>query len=169
MKIAKYVWLSAVLGSALALAPGSAAAAPGTAISASPADADAPLAAARAALAAIGNHDAAGFGAIVLPEAIFLAQGYAADGTLTTRIIPQAQLTAMIADRGRQLSEQLFDPVVQVQGDLAHVWTPYTFDVGGQRSHCGIDSFGLARIDGVWRITSLTWTQEPKGCAKWGK
>ncbi len=127
------------------------------------------LAAAKATLAALGRHDATGFAALVLPEAVFVAQDYAPDGTVKTRIVPVARLTTMIADTSHELSEQMFDPVVQIEGDIAHVWAPYTFDVDGKRSHCGIDSFALARIAGNWRVTGLVWTNDPASCARWGK
>ena len=53
-----------------------------------------------------------------------------------------------------------------IQRDLAHVWAEYTLDIDGKRLHCGVDSFGLVKQDGQWRLSSLTWTAEPNGCPK---
>lgn len=78
-------------------------------------------------------------------------------------------LTASINDKTHELTETMFDPAVQVEGDLAHVWTPCSFDTDGKRSHRGFDSIALAKADGTWRIASLTRTVEPAGCAKWKK
>ena len=64
----------------------------------------------------------------------------------------------------RPVDERIQNPTVLIQRDLAHVWSPYTIDIDGKRLHCGIDSFGLAKVDGAWKLTSLTWTAEPNGC-----
>ena len=71
----------------------------------------------------------------------------------------------LFAAADRHVDERIHAPVVLVQRELAHVWAPYTLDYNGKRLHCGVDSFGLAKVDGVWKLTSLTWTAEPKGCA----
>ncbi len=161
----------AAIAAAMALIASSSAAPAAPSPTAAPmaAEPDGPLAAAKAVLAALGRKDGDTMAALMLPEALVLAQTYKGDGTLTTRVIPVAALVTAVRDRVPEASELMFDPVVQVERDLAHVWTPYTFDLDGKRSHCGIDSFGLARIDGKWRITSLTWTNDPASCAKWGK
>ncbi len=44
-------------------------------------------------------------------------------------------------------------PVVHVEGDLAVVWTAYTFEIDGQPSHTGVDAFNLIRTDAGWRIS----------------
>jgi len=48
---------------------------------------------------------------------------------------------------------------------LAVVWTPYEFWLDGKRSHCGIDTFNLVKVDGNWRVANAMWTIEPEGCA----
>ena len=124
------------------------------------------LAAVGDALKALNTNDAPLFSKVVLPQALILSQSYAADGALKTRLMTTADMAARISTPGPRIDERIQDPQVMIRGDLAHVWSPYTFDLGGKRLHCGIDSFGLARIDGDWRITSLTWTAEPSGCPK---
>lgn len=61
-----------------------------------------------------------------------------------------------------ELLERMFDPVVRVDGPLAHVWTPYDFWRNGEFSHCGTDSFDLIRTPDGWRISSVTYTLHPE-------
>ncbi len=127
-------------------------------------DATGAMAAAEAVMTAIGAKDAAALKALILPQAVLVSQRYAADGTVTTAVRSRDEWLAGLIGVTATLSEKLVAPRLLIRHDIAQVWSPYTFDLDGKRSHCGIDSLGLARIDGQWRITSLTWTAEPQGC-----
>ena len=59
----------------------------------------------------------------------------------------------------------MWAPVVQVQGRIASVWTPYDFHIDGRFSHCGIDTITLLRTDAGWRIAGLLYTVQRTGCA----
>jgi hypothetical protein len=120
--------------------------------------------AADAVMIAIGNKDEATLKALILPQAMLLSQRYAADGSVKTSIRTRDEWMAGLMGLKGKPTERMTDPRLLIQHDLAHVWAPYTFDIDGKRSHCGIDSLGLARIDGQWRITSMTWTAEPGNC-----
>ncbi|MFZ4109386.1 MAG: hypothetical protein ACOYKQ_02815 [Polymorphobacter sp.] len=123
------------------------------------------LAAVDTALKAINTQDAALFEKIMLPGAIITAQRYDANGVLRSGVLTVPEMAKRLRQPGHTIEESIHEPTVLVQRDLAHVWAPYTLDYDGKRLHCGVDSFGLAKIDGSWRLTSLTWTAEPKGCA----
>jgi hypothetical protein len=60
--------------------------------------------------------------------------------------------------------ERIKFSVVQIDGPLAIVWTPYQFFYKGVFSHCGVDSYQLLRQDGVWRIQYLVDTRRKGGC-----
>lgn len=124
------------------------------------------LAAVNSAMQAVNTNDAALLQRVMLPQAIITAQNYGPDGTLKTRVLTVADMVKSFAAPDRHVDEQIHAPVILVQRDLAHVWAPYTLDYNGKRLHCGVDSFGLAKVDGVWKLTSLTWTAEPQGCPK---
>ena len=67
-------------------------------------------------------------------------------------------------DRGG-IVERGWDPEVRVKADIATVWYPYDLYLDGEWSHCGIDSFQLVRVDGVWKTHSLIFTREqPPAC-----
>lgn len=54
--------------------------------------------------------------------------------------------------------------VVKVDGNLAMVWAPYNLYFHGSFYHCGVDSFQLVRIGGVWRIQYILDTEHKQGC-----
>ena len=51
-----------------------------------------------------------------------------------------------------------------IRGAMALVWAPYEFQIDGTTSHCGVDVFSFARIDGVWKVSNSMWTVEPDAC-----
>jgi hypothetical protein len=57
--------------------------------------------------------------------------------------------------------ERYWSPTVMIRGSMAMVWAPYEFQTDGATSHCGIDVFSFARIDGVWKVSNSMWTVEP--------
>ena len=119
------------------------------------------------ALTAINTSDAALFERVMLPDAIIVAQNYAkGTGALTTRRLTVAEQRVRMGTNTRKIDERRTATKVLVQRDLAHVWADYTIDIDGKRLHCGVDSFGLVKVDGQWQINSLAWTAEPDGCAR---
>jgi hypothetical protein len=61
-------------------------------------------------------------------------------------------------------SEPIWDTRIEVDGDLAQVWTQYAFYRGKKFSHCGVDAFQLVRQNGVWKIFHLTDTRQTENC-----
>jgi hypothetical protein len=51
--------------------------------------------------------------------------------------------------------ERLLDYKIEVDGNLAHVWTPYEFWYNDTFLHCGANSFTLAKTDAGWKIIHL--------------
>lgn len=60
--------------------------------------------------------------------------------------------------------ERLLDYKVQIDGNLAHVWTPYEFWYNGQFSHCGANAFTLAKFDEGWKIVHLIDSRRRSSC-----
>jgi hypothetical protein len=66
---------------------------------------------------------------------------------------------------GPALEERLVGaPAIEVDGDIAMVWSPYVFLVDGKLSHCGIDHFDLVRDAGQWKVLNITWTKRKMDC-----
>ena len=60
--------------------------------------------------------------------------------------------------------ERYWAPTVLVRGAMALVWAPYEFKINGEASHCGVDAFSFAKVDGKWLSTNAMWTVEPSAC-----
>lgn len=60
--------------------------------------------------------------------------------------------------------EKLLDYKVQIDGNLAHVWTPYEFWFNGNFSHCGANAFTLAKTEDGWKIVHLIDSRRKEGC-----
>ena len=65
---------------------------------------------------------------------------------------PSGWIGAVGKGSGPSWDERIFDPVVQVDENIAHVWTYYEFWRGSTLSHCGYDSFFLVRLNDGWKI-----------------
>ena len=66
---------------------------------------------------------------------------------------------------GPALEERLVGaPAIEIDSDIAMVWSPYVFLVDGKLSHCGIDHFDLVREGGQWKVLNITWTKRKTDC-----
>ena len=66
-----------------------------------------------------------------------------------------------LADGAGLINEVMSDPMIQVDHNIAAVWTRYTLDIGEYEAD-GVDAFHLVKKDGEWRIMSLVYTHNPK-------
>jgi hypothetical protein len=48
--------------------------------------------------------------------------------------------------------EKLLSYTIQVDGAMAHAWTPYEFYVNGKFSHKGVNAFTLFKDKDTWKI-----------------
>lgn len=53
---------------------------------------------------------------------------------------------------------------IQIDGAMAHAWTPYEFWINGEFHHCGVNSFQLFRDRDHWKIIYLIDTRRKEGC-----
>lgn len=60
--------------------------------------------------------------------------------------------------------EKLLSFTINVDGNLASVWTPYEFYFNEKFSHCGANSFQLYRNRGRWEIISIVDTRRRDNC-----
>ena len=54
-----------------------------------------------------------------------------------------------------QFEEKLLNYSIQVDGAMAHVWTPYEFYINGKISHKGVNAFTLFKENEQWRIVYI--------------
>lgn len=62
------------------------------------------------------------------------------------------------------LDEQITFDIIRIDENLAIAWAPYKFYYKGKLSHCGVDSYQLVRLNGVWKIQYLIDTRHKTGC-----
>ncbi len=62
------------------------------------------------------------------------------------------------------LEEKIWSYKTQIDGNLATVWTDYTFYLNGKLSHCGVNSFELFKTEDGWKITSIVDTRRRNNC-----
>ena len=60
--------------------------------------------------------------------------------------------------------EKLLSYNIQVDGNMANVWTPYEFYFNKNFSHCGVNSFQLFHDGTDWKIIYLIDTRRRNGC-----
>ncbi|MFY8181325.1 MAG: nuclear transport factor 2 family protein [Flavobacterium sp.] len=51
-----------------------------------------------------------------------------------------------------KFEEKILNYSIQVDGTMAHVWTPYEFYINGKLSHSGVNAFTLYKENGIWKI-----------------
>jgi cyanophycinase len=86
------------------------------------------------------------------------------DGATTIRVMTAAEFANQIGSAAQRPNEQMQNPQVRIDGNLATVWTEYQFRRGDQFSHCGTDAFHLARTDAGWKILQIAYTIRTEGC-----
>lgn len=86
------------------------------------------------------------------------------DGRPVVSVSTVDEFVRAVAASGGRFDERFQNPEVRVDGNLAMVWTPYTFHLGENFSHCGIDAFHFARTTEGWQILQIAYTRKTEGC-----
>ena len=60
--------------------------------------------------------------------------------------------------------EKIWSYRVEIDANLASVWTDYTFYAGDKLSHCGVNAFHLFKSVDGWKITNITDTRRRENC-----
>lgn len=90
------------------------------------------------------------------------------DGSNKLNTDSMDKLLTAIANRtaDQKWDERLLDYKVQIDGNLAHVWTPYEFWYNESFSHCGANAFTLANTDDGWKIIHLIDSRRKADCGQ---
>ena len=113
---------------------------------------------------AMESRDTAALREMLLTDGHTVAMSNRGDST-SVRTRPNGDFIGFVAQRSERLRERIWEPQVLQRGAMALVWAPYDFYLDHTFSHCGVDSFTLARTGTGWRIVDVAFTIEPTGCA----
>lgn len=112
---------------------------------------------------AMKAKDTEAIAALFHPEARLLSTSVQG-GATAVQAVAIPDFVASIGSSAADLEERIWDEEVRVDGPLATAWTPYAFFVDGTFSHCGVNSFQLARMEDGWRILHVVDTRRADAC-----
>jgi len=98
------------------------------------------------------------------PEGGATVAGEKADGTRAIRHMTWADFAGGIKPGPEHYREKLVDPAVEIDGDIAMVWSRYIFTIDDKVHHCGVDHFDLVRESGAWKVLNVTSSSRTTGC-----
>lgn len=61
-----------------------------------------------------------------------------------------------------KFEEKILSYSIQIDGKMAHAWTPYEFYINGKLSHSGVNAFTLFKENEVWKIIYIIDTRRKK-------
>lgn len=103
----------------------------------------------------------------VLAENVVLqSASVSREGKDILSVTPMSEFLKSIGSRpaDQVWDEKLLGYQVQMDGNLAHVWTPYEFWYNGKFSHCGANAFTLAKLEEGWKIIHLIDSRRRDDC-----
>ena len=118
----------------------------------------------QAMLAAIEASDGAAILRVTRPEGGATAAWEGSGGKRGVERLSWAAFAAGMKPGAVRYRETLGTPAIEVDGDIAMVWAPYTVLKNGAVDHCGYDHFDLVREAGTWKVLNVTWSQRTTGC-----
>lgn len=152
----------ALVGTACAAASNTS---PVTGEPASAADRAAVIAAVQSLFDAMRTRDTLALRAGFTPGAQLISIRAVPGAPARQQVTPLSAFITSIARPGEELVERMWDPRVEVAGDIASLWAPYDFRIGNSFSHCGHDAVHLLRTPDGWKIAAITYTVVTTGCA----
>ncbi len=117
-----------------------------------------------AMLAGLAARDSAAILAQLRPDGGATVANEAPNGVRTVRHMSWTEFAASVKPGPEKYEERISNPAIEIDGDIAMVWAPYTFLIDGKAHHCGVDHFDLVRDSGAWKIVNITWSARATGC-----
>ncbi|MFP8894455.1 nuclear transport factor 2 family protein [Chryseobacterium sp. EZn1] len=85
------------------------------------------------------------------------------DGTVKSDSISDFITSVSKFTKG-DLDERIIVEAIHTDGNLATVFTPYSFYLKGKLSHCGANSFQLVKQNNEWKIQYIIDTRRKDNC-----
>ncbi len=77
---------------------------------------------------------------------------------------PESFITAVGRAQKGSFDERVTYEKILIDGPMAMAWTPYTFYLNGNLSHCGVNHFSLVLQEGKWKIAHVIDTRRKENC-----
>lgn len=129
------------------------------------ADREAVIAAVQSLFDAMRTRDTSALKAAFTPAAQLVSIRSVPGSPARFQTQPLAAFVSAVGNAPEALIERMWDPRVEIAGDIASLWAPYEFRRGASFSHCGHDAVHLVRTAEGWKITGISYTVITTGCA----
>ena len=111
---------------------------------------------------ALGSDDKTALAEVMLPEGVIFVHNRMDHTNTRVDVVSVADHLERWAQGTRDVSETMRITQLLVIDDMAQVWGPYSFEVEGEVSHCGVNSMSLVRQDdGSWKVGNTSFTMVP--------
>jgi len=114
-------------------------------------------------LSALSAGDTATLSALLTPGAMIYSVREGGEGPALREVTRVAFLEGL-GGEDQDFLERMWDPLVEIDGQVAMVWAPYDFYLSGEFSHCGTDVFTMLKGPGGWQVASITYNVVREGC-----
>lgn len=111
---------------------------------------------------ALASEDKTALAEVMIPEGMIFVHNRMDHTNTRIDVVPVSEHLARWAQGTRNVSETMRIYELLVIDDMAQVWGPYSFEVEGEVTHCGVNSLSLARQeDGNWKVGNTSFTMVP--------
>lgn len=128
------------------------------------AEVSAVMAPVNAAFAAIAARNGELLRPVVREDGNLFIASEAPDGSRKITRRAMSEFITGLKPGPERFEERLYDPAIEVDGDVALVWGRYNFYIDGKLHHCGYDHFDLVREGGTWKVANITYSSRTTGC-----
>lgn len=114
---------------------------------------------------AMKNADSVALRNVFSPWAVLQTIGRTKEGETMVRTDEVSRFVSFVGNSAKgDADERIKFGAIHIDGALASVWTPYEFYLKGNFSHCGVNSFQLVRINGLWKVQHIIDTRRKGDC-----
>lgn len=92
-----------------------------------------------------------------------IIQTVAKDGSVKTESVKDFIASISKAEKN-ELDEKITMGSINIDGNLASIFTPYQFYLKDKFTHCGANSFQLVKQNNTWKIQYLIDTRRKENC-----
>jgi len=112
-------------------------------------------------LAYLADADKAALSRAMQPEGVIFIHNRMEPDKPRIDIVPVADHLVRWKNSPSPVAEYMHIETILVDGDMAQVWGPYYFTIGGKLSHCGRNSLSLVKTPALWKVANVSFSMDP--------